>query len=79
MPDDFFPKYFSQYQTLAFDKGVFPKLQQFASLARSVRERGRKMMFGGNGASAALAEHATVDFTKQGEVRSVTFHYAALM
>ena len=31
------------------------------------------------GSASALAEHATVDFTKQGEVRSVTFHYAALM
>ena len=36
-------------------------------------------MFGGNGASASLAEHAAVDFTKQGKVRSVTFHDATLM
>jgi len=38
-----------------------------------------KVVFAGNGASAAIASHVALDFTKQADVRSVTFHDSALI
>ena len=35
---------------------------------------GGKLVFAGNGASAAIASHVALDFTKQAGMRSVTFH-----
>lgn len=75
----FFRPYFADYQRLAFNDSICEKLDQFATLARTIQRRGAKMMFGGNGASAASAAHSALDFTKQGKVRSVTFHDAALV
>ena len=77
--NEFFLDYFEEYPKLAFSPNVFERLVAFADVARQVQSRGAKMMFGGNGASAAAAAHAALDFTKQGKVRSVTFHDAALM
>ncbi|PVB59493.1 SIS domain-containing protein [Labrenzia sp. 011] len=76
---DFFGPYFSEYQKLAFDDGVIPLVEHFAEIALRVRDGGNKMMFAGNGASASIAEHGAVDFTKQGKVRGVTFHDPNLM
>ena len=79
MKNEFFPNYFAEYEKLAFNESVYPVLESFADLACTVRDHGRKMMFGGNGASASLSEHGAVDFTKQGRVRAVTFHDPNLM
>ncbi len=76
---DFLRSYFQSYRDLAFDEAVWPQIAEFAALAVGVRESGGKLMFAGNGASASLAEHGAVDFTKQGKVRAVTFHDPNLM
>ncbi len=70
----FLSHYFQTYRELAFTDEVGPLIAQFAELASQVRDRGRKLIFAGNGASASLAEHGAVDFTKQGKTRAVTFH-----
>lgn len=70
----FLGPYFEQYRALAFDPAVWPTVAAFADLAARLRADGRKMLFFGNGASASLAEHGAVDFTKQGGVRGVTCH-----
>lgn len=75
----FFGDYFAEYKRLAFDPDVFPKLAAFSQLAKARARAGGKLMFAGNGASASLAEHGAVDFTKQGKVRAVTFHDPNLM
>lgn len=74
MSDKFLNDYFAQYKELAFKPEVYDTIRAFAKLAVGVRERGGKMLFAGNGASASAAEHGAVDFTKQGKVRSMTFH-----
>lgn len=75
MPDDpFLDPYFEQYRALLIDEEVKAGIHALAGLARAVRGRGAKLMFGGNGASASIAAHGAVDFTKQGGVRGVTFH-----
>ena len=75
----FFEPYFDEYKKLAFDDSIYPVLIAFAELARKVKERGGKLIFAGNGASAATAGHAALDLTKQGGVRAVTFHDPIMM
>lgn len=67
------------YIKLSFDPDIYPRIEEFRDLALKVRDSGNKMMFAGNGASASLAEHGAVDFTKQGKVRAITFHDPNLM
>lgn len=72
--DVFFRNYFAEYTRLAFNPDIYPVIEAFRDLAKETREKGGKLMFAGNGASASTAEHGAVDFTKQGKVRAVTFH-----
>jgi len=75
----FINEYFEEYKRLAFNESVYSDLTAFKELALDVKARGKKMMFTGNGASAAIAAHGAVDFTKQGGVRGVTFNEADLI
>ena len=43
------------------------------------KDKGGKLIFAGNGASASIANHASLDFTKQGKVRSVNFNESAFI
>lgn len=74
MSATFLDRYFEQYRQLAFAPEAMKLITEYGALAGSLRDSGNKMMFMGNGASASVAEHGAVDFTKQGKVRSVTFH-----
>ena len=75
----FLETYFRDYGAIAFDKSAWPKIAEFAELAGNVGKSAGKLIFFGNGASASLAEHAALDFSKQGGVRAITCHDAALM
>lgn len=70
----FLTTYFEEYQKLAFGPESHAAIEKLADLAAQVRDRGGKLIFAGNGASASTSEHGAVDFTKQGKVRSITFH-----
>lgn len=48
-------------------------------LILQTKKSGGKIMFAGNGASASIANHASLDFTKQGNVRSVNFNESAFI
>lgn len=76
---EFLDLYFGEYKKLAFNEDVYPLLTQFKELAQTLKANKKKMMFAGNGASAAIAAHGAVDFTKQGGVRAVTFNEADLI
>jgi len=75
----FLNEYFDEYKNLAFNDDTYKDLIKFKELALSIKSSGKKMMFAGNGASAAISAHGAVDFTKQGGVRSVTFNEADLI
>lgn len=75
----FLTEYFADYGRLAFDEAVWPLIHEFSELAIGLRESGNKLMLFGNGASATLAAHVALDFTKQGKVRAQTCHDAAIM
>jgi D-sedoheptulose 7-phosphate isomerase len=54
-------------------------LEKAKDLIEQVKRRGAKLMFAGNGASATIASHYALDFTKQVGVRSVSFNDPALI
>lgn len=66
--------YFDLYKSASFAPSIYKDLIAFRDLVLEVRARGNKLMFAGNGASASIASHARVDFTKQGKCRSLDFN-----
>lgn len=60
---------------LGFTKGMEQAI--ITIVARAVA--GRKLMFIGNGASAAISSHQSVDFWKAGGMRAVAFNDPALL
>ena len=58
---------------------IYPLLNEFKSIALKVKNENAKLIFAGNGASAAISAHAAVDFTKQAKVRGITFNEADLI
>lgn len=71
--DAWLDDYYARFKP-AFVRDVYPNLVAFRDLAISIRESKNKMIFLGNGASASIASHGAVDFTKQGKVRSMDFN-----
>lgn len=71
--DNWIDAYFERFKP-AFSPDMKRPLRQFHDLAIGVKESGRKLMLAGNGASASIASHGAVDFTKQAKVRSVDFN-----
>lgn len=76
---NFLNQYFNEYKNLSFEETVYPELIAFKELCEKIRDSGRKMMFGGNGASSSISSHGAVDFTKQAGVRSITFNDSNLI
>lgn len=58
---------------------IVPQLIDLKSRIVAVQAAGGKMILAGNGASAAIASHAAVDFTKTAGVRAVNFNEADLI
>ncbi len=76
---NFFPAYFQKYKDLAFNEHIYKTLESFISEALNVKLKDSKIIFAGNGASAAISAHAAVDFTKQTNIRGITFNEADLI
>ena len=55
--DQWLTDYFERYKG-AFDGRVFNKLHKFYEIASKVQEKGNKLIFAGNGASAAIPKEA---------------------
>jgi len=66
--------YFGAYRKLMADNEVFPSLIAVRDLLFCAKAEGRKLMLAGNGASASIASHLAVDFTKQAGVTAMSFN-----
>lgn len=77
--NSFYDKYFEEYKKLAFNNEIYPLLEKFKKLALNIKKQNKKMIFAGNGASAAISAHAAVDFTKAAGIRGITFNEADLI
>ena len=74
--------YFSKYFESVWQKlnSIDPtQLEQTASMVWTSHKAGKKVIVVGNGGSAAMASHVTVDFTKAAGIRAVNFNEADLI
>lgn len=74
----YFSSYFSEFQNklTAVDNST---LEALSNKLIAVAKSGKKVIVVGNGGSAAMASHVTVDLTKNAKVRSVNFNEADLI
>jgi D-sedoheptulose 7-phosphate isomerase len=74
----FFSKYFDVIHQKS-SSAPLELLENAAHLAMDTHLRERKLIFVGNGGSAAMASHLCVDFTKAAGIRAVNFNEADLI
>ena len=72
-------EYFELYKQPLFDESVFKQLLELKSDLEIVHKNGNKTMIMGNGGSAAMASHVSVDFSKNAKIRMVNFNEADLI
>ena len=77
--NEFLEKYYKEYYSNFKPDWLFEKLILLKELLEQTGSNGNKVIFCGNGASAAIASHAALDFTKQAKIKSSTFHDPALI
>jgi D-sedoheptulose 7-phosphate isomerase len=77
--NQFLEDYYKRYRKAIFDTDVNLELIQTKELILRVQKSGNKVMFAGNGASATIASHAALDFTKQAKVTGHCFNEDALI
>lgn len=78
MPKKFLSEYFERY-TVAMRVDVSDMLIEAMQMIKSANASGNKLLIAGNGGSAAISSHASVDFTKQARVRAMNFNESDLI
>ena len=53
--------------------------EKFINLLKKIKKNKKKVVFAGNGGSAAMASHVSVDFSKVCKIRSINFNEADLI
>ena len=79
MNEDWLKEYFELYKKPLFDKTIFSQLLKLKEDLEGVHQNGGKTMIMGNGGSAAMASHFSVDLTKNASLRCVNFNEADLI
>jgi len=75
-----FLKNFTQLYIDALRNDIdYDKIEEVISLIKTTNESKGKLIFVGNGGSAAMASHVAVDFTKNAKIRSINFNEADLL
>lgn len=72
-------RYFDRYRESIHPAGIDRSLIRLKDLLVETRDKGKKAFVAGNGGSAAIASHCSVDFTKQAGVRTINFNDADLI
>ena len=80
MSENFFKQYFEkQSELLRFDEKIFNKLKRTKELLNKVKKKKKKVIIFGNGGSAAIANHFSVDLTKNSKIRCVNYNESSLL
>jgi D-sedoheptulose 7-phosphate isomerase len=74
MSSNWFRDYFKRYEESILRTDVTPELVALADLVEKRGKAGARFYFAGNGASASIASHAAVDFTKQVGIKAHDFN-----
>ena len=61
---DFIKNYLSLYKQTLFSTNVEKEIESLKELLIKVKNNDKKVLIAGNGGSAALSSHVSVDFTK---------------
>ena len=75
----FIKDYLNRYKNSLLETDVSQQIIKMKGMMLEVKKKGKKVMIAGNGGSAAMASHVAVDFTKQGDIRTVNFNEADLI
>ena len=75
---EFFTNYISNYSKL-LKKINYNNLAQCSELFKKINKKNNKIIFLGNGGSAAIASHISVDLSKNAKIRSINFNEADLI
>jgi len=78
MSNKFFTDYFQSIQA-GIESVNQDDLIKASDDIKAVSKAGKKLIIAGNGGSAALASHVSVDFTKAAGIRAVNFNEADLL
>ena len=70
--------YYSKFNRLLNDVDYI-KFENVQKLIFKIKKNKKKLIIVGNGGSAAMASHVSVDFTKIGKIRCVNFNEADLL
>ena len=75
---NFFNKYFNNFLEL-FENINSKDLLDCSNLFKKVQKNKKKIIFIGNGGSAAIASHISIDLSKNAKIRSINFNEADLI
>ena len=80
MNKNFFKQYFNnQIKLLRFNDDIINKLEKIKNYLKLVKKRKKKVIIFGNGGSAAIANHFSVDLTKTSKIRCVNYNESSLL
>tara|TARA_B100000900_G_scaffold349620_1_gene315830 strand:+ start:1318 stop:1869 length:552 start_codon:yes stop_codon:yes gene_type:complete len=74
MSQKYLEQYYFKFQNLFNDKSYFNKLEKIKEKIIQTKKIKKKIVIFGNGGSAAIASHFSVDLTKVAKVRCVNFN-----
>ena len=74
----YFRNYFSKIKS-SLDLIEFRKLEEIANLIRKITKLGNKVIVVGNGGSASIASHLTVDFINAAKIKAINFNESSII
>lgn len=78
--EKFINNYNKNFLKLAkIDNENLKKIKKLYKIIIEIKKKGRKIIIAGNGGSAAIASHFSVDMTKNGGVRCINFNESDLL
>jgi len=76
---EFLSDYYKKCSDILISTNVNTNIIAAKEMILATRSNGNKLIFAGNGASASIANHASLDFTKQAKVKSINFNESAFI
>jgi len=78
--NNFLIKYNKSFlELVTIDESIIVKLISLLKLIEKIKKKNKKIIIVGNGGSAAIASHFSVDMTKNGGVRCINFNESDLL
>jgi len=76
---DWLSSYFNKYRESIFSPDVNARLVELKEMILAANQAGKKIIVAGNGGSAAMASHVSVDLTKTANIRAINFNESDLI